>query len=57
VLSEFQDARSRTMLSKAYEELQTRAASISEPGARQKFFENVPHNREVMTLWDALNDA
>jgi len=47
VLCATADARARTMLHTAYEQLQTRAISITEPEAQRHFWEAIPGHHEV----------
>jgi hypothetical protein len=52
VLQAARDPRAREVLEKSYAELQERADKIKDPEMRQSFLENVPHNRELVKLWE-----
>jgi len=47
-----QDERSESLISAAYNLLITRADNIPEPAARQSFLENIPHNKEIISIWE-----
>jgi tetratricopeptide (TPR) repeat protein len=56
VLRAGQDPRAELLLDQAHTLLQTRAARISEATLRRSFLENVPANREIITLHEGQND-
>ncbi|TDP63173.1 adenylate/guanylate cyclase domain-containing protein [Roseateles toxinivorans] len=49
------DVRALEVLAAAHAELQAQAARISDARVRQGFLSNVPHNREIVRAWEALN--
>ncbi|MEW6402051.1 MAG: tetratricopeptide repeat protein [Chloroflexota bacterium] len=52
VLDAAKDARAWPLIDAAYGLLNTRAASIPEPATRRSFLENIPHNREIIEIWE-----
>ncbi len=52
VLAAARDERATQSITSAYELLNARAASISEPAARQSFLENIPSSREIIAIWE-----
>ncbi|HSR33469.1 MAG TPA: tetratricopeptide repeat protein, partial [Anaerolineae bacterium] len=57
VLSRTGDPRAVGILNAAHDMLKTRANGISDPAARQRFLENVSHNKEILTLWEKHHQA
>ena len=54
VLARFGDARAGQILQIGYDELQARAAAITDTKLRDSFLNNVPVHRQVVTAWAAL---
>jgi hypothetical protein len=52
VLRAAHDPRARPLLERAYHELMVIADRLDET-RRRSFLENVPHNREIIALWEA----
>jgi predicted ATPase/class 3 adenylate cyclase len=52
VLEANRDERAKPLIIAAHDLLIARAANIPEPAARQSFLENIPHNREIISIWE-----
>jgi predicted ATPase/class 3 adenylate cyclase len=51
VLQQVGDDRAQGMLKTAHETLQARAGLITDEITRQRFLEEIPHHREIITAW------
>jgi hypothetical protein len=49
------DEKARQAIQLAYQELQRRAAKISDPAWRANYLEQIPAHQEVMRLWKQLS--
>ena len=54
VLARAGDSRAPELLVRVYDELQARAATITDAALRRSFLENVPLHREIVSAWTAL---
>ncbi len=50
------DPRAHDVLAQAYRRLQERAARIPDEATRRSFLENVAVHREIVALWQAMNE-
>ncbi|MDX1416662.1 MAG: tetratricopeptide repeat protein, partial [Candidatus Promineifilaceae bacterium] len=57
VLTANDDPRAEHLLNRTYQRIQQVAAKIDNPQERQSYLENVAANREIVTLWQALQNA
>lgn len=52
VLSNMNDPQAKGILNTAHDMLRTRANGITDPSGRKVFLENIPYNREILSLWE-----
>jgi hypothetical protein len=57
VLARTGDSRAPGLLVRVYDELQTRAATITDADLRRSFLDNVPLHREIVRTWAAQQAA
>jgi class 3 adenylate cyclase/tetratricopeptide (TPR) repeat protein len=57
VLAAAGDPRADKVLRQAHDDLQAKAARISDPQARQGFLQQVPHHRAILALWQGRRRA
>ena len=50
------DSRAPGVIARAHAELQTLAARIADATTRSRVLNNLPHHREIVAAWQALNE-